>query len=329
MNNPDQLDFAALCKGDRKALSKGITLLESSRPDHRVAAEQLLSEAAPLSGNSIRIGLTGVPGVGKSTFIEQFGNQVIANGHNLAVLAIDPSSTLNGGSILADKTRMPTLATNTRAFIRPSPAGQSLGGVARRTREAIVLCEAAGFDVIIVETVGVGQSETMVSNMTDLFLLMLLPGGGDDLQGIKRGIMELADMVVVNKADGDLKARANLSAADVQQALRLIKPRLPNWSVPVLTLSALQATAIEAVWDNVSAFHKRLVEDELLDSIRRKQRKNWLWTETHERLLGKLKSSKAVQQSLDDLQESVMSGELAPSVAAETLVSEFMKDQVR
>ncbi len=232
--------------GDRRALAKALTLIESTRSDHREQAEKLILQATPLSGNAIRIGLTGVPGVGKSTLVEALGNHVIQLGHKIAVLAVDPSSSLSGGSILGDKTRMSTLSVDPNAFIRPTPAAGTLGGVARRTRESILLCEAAGFDVIVVETVGVGQSESMVSDMTDLFLLMLLPGGGDELQGIKRGVMELADIVVVNKADGELLPRARLAAADVQQALRLISPRHAQWPVPVLTVSALNGNGIDA-----------------------------------------------------------------------------------
>lgn len=326
MSGFKQSDFEALTKGERKALAKGITLLESSRVDHRHEAESLLNLAAPLSGNSIRIGLTGVPGVGKSTFIEQFGNHIISQGHRLAVLAIDPSSTINGGSILGDKTRMQTLSTNPNAFIRPSPAGKTLGGVARRTRESITLCEAAGFDVIIVETVGVGQSETMVSDMTDLFLLMLLPGGGDDLQGIKRGIMELADIVVVNKADGDLKSRANLAAADVQQALRLVKPRYSYWTVPVQTVSSMESHGIDSVWNSVSEFKWAMKQAGDLENVRRNQLKQWLWAETNELLLAQLRADKRIQGSLEVLQKQVMNGEMTPSQAASTLVSILTKE---
>ena len=220
----------ALSRGDRRALAQAITLVESSRPDHRPLADRLLEILLPRTGRSIRIGISGAPGVGKSTFIESFGLHVLAQGHRLAVLAVDPSSRLGGGSILGDKTRMTRLAGEAKAFIRPSPAGGTLGGVARRTREAMLVAEAAGYDVVLVETVGVGQSETAVADMTDMFLLMLLPGSGDDLQGIKRGIVELADLILVNKADGALKELASRTAADYQHALRLLHPASPGWT---------------------------------------------------------------------------------------------------
>ena len=318
------IDIELLRNGDRKTLAKAITLLESSRKDHRAEAEKLLGDVSVYSGSSIRIGLTGVPGVGKSTLIEALGNYVISQGHRIAVLAVDPSSTLSGGSILGDKTRMQTLAVNPDAFIRPTPAGGSLGGVARRTRESIVLCEVAGFDVIVVETVGVGQSETLVSEMTDLFLLMLLPGGGDELQGIKRGIMELADIVVINKADGELVARANLSAADVQQALRLIKPRHQQWQVPVRTASAQENTGIIELWDSIEEFRKTLRVDNQFDIDRKNQARSWLWVETRELLLSRFRDDAQIKQSLEDLQQQVMDGEILPATAASRLVSEFL-----
>ena len=243
------IDIKELCRGDRRVLARAITLLESKRRDDQDRASELVQHLLPHSGNSIRIGLTGVPGAGKSSLIEVLGNHVIEKGHRIAVLAVDSSSSISGGSILGDKTRMETLATNPNAFIRPTPAGSTLGGVARHTRESIVLCEAAGFDVIIVETVGVGQSETLVSEMTDMFLLLLIPGGGDELQGIKRGIMEIADMVVVNKADGDLVSHAYRTAADARQALHLMKPRHSNWQVPVLTASAREQVNVKEIWN--------------------------------------------------------------------------------
>jgi LAO/AO transport system kinase len=318
------IDIELLRKGDRKTLAKAITLLESSRKDHRAEAEKLLTDVSIYSGNSIRIGLTGVPGVGKSTLIEALGKYVISQGYRLAVLAVDPSSTLSGGSILGDKTRMQTLAVDPDAFIRPTPAGSSMGGVARRTRESIVLCEAAGFDVIVVETVGVGQSETLVSEMTDLFLLMLLPGGGDELQGIKRGIMELADIVVINKADGELLARAKLSAADVQQALRLIKPRHHHWQVPVMTASAQHNTGIKDLWDKVGEFREILRVDNQFDTDRKNQARNWLWVETRELLLSRFREDAQIKQALENLQQQVMDGEILPATAASWLVSEFL-----
>ena len=228
----------AVRSGERRALARAITLVESSRTDHRREAESLLMALAPYAGSSTRIGISGMPGVGKSTFIECFGNHVIDCGHRLAVLSVDPSSAISGGSILGDKTRMESLARRETAYIRPSPAGRTLGGVARRTRESILICEAARFDRVIIETVGVGQSESAVADMTDLFVLMLLPGSGDELQGIKRGVMELADLLLVNKADGELEAAAGRTVAEYQHALRLLQPRSKNWVVPVLACSA-------------------------------------------------------------------------------------------
>jgi LAO/AO transport system kinase len=319
-----EINIENLRCADRRTLARAITLLESTRADHRKQSEELIQAVMPFSGNSMRIGLTGVPGVGKSTLIEALGNHVINTGHKVAVLAVDPSSSLSGGSILGDKTRMPTLATSEKAFIRATPAGETLGGVARRTRESIILCEAAGFDTIIVETVGVGQSETLVSEMTDMFILMLLPGGGDELQGIKRGIMELADLVIVNKADKDLKSRAVLAAADIQQALGLIRPRHPAWQVPIITSSALEKTSIEEIWSAIEKFRKLLEVDDLLDSNRQRQAKNWLWVETRELLLATLKNDPGASALLDDLQQQVSDGKLPPTIAARRLVDEFV-----
>lgn len=321
------IDIDALRSADRKVLARGITLLESTREDHREQAEALIQEILPFSGSAIRIGLTGAPGAGKSSLIEVLGNHVIALGHRIAVLAVDPSSTLSGGSILGDKTRMPTLATHQSAFIRPTPAGTSLGGVARRTRESILLCEAAGFDVILVETVGVGQSETMVSQMTDIFLLMLLPGGGDELQGIKRGIMELADMVIVNKADGDMKSRANLSAADVRQALRLIKPRNRDWAVPVITASAVENYNIDRIWSGIRAYRELLDSTDGLEARRKTQLRDGLWMEIREMLLGSLRNDTAIRESVSIMQEKVEKGEISPSSAASRLVSLYSENR--
>ncbi len=319
------INIKDLRRADRRTLARGITLLESTREDHRQQADALMQAAIPYSGNSIRIGLTGVPGVGKSTLIETLGNYVIGLGHKIAVLAVDPSSTLSGGSILGDKTRMQTLANNENAFIRPTPAGETAGGVAGSTKESIILCEAAGFDVIIVETVGVGQSETRVSEMTDIFVLMLLPGGGDELQGIKRGIMELADLVIINKADGELQPKATLAVADIQQALGLIKARHSGWQVPVITSSALENKNIEKIWASINDFHTVLSGDNKLTLHRQQQAKQSLWTETQTLLLTALKENHAVQNSLPDLQKSVINGEIPPTIAARQLVSQFLE----
>ncbi|MCP3867373.1 MAG: methylmalonyl Co-A mutase-associated GTPase MeaB [Gammaproteobacteria bacterium] len=280
---------AELVAGNRRALSRAITLVESTRADHRAQAAELLQILTPKAGNSIRVGISGVPGVGKSTFVEAMGNKVLDKGHRLAVLAVDPSSSLSGGSILGDKTRMELLSRRREAFIRPSPTAGNLGGVARRTRESVLLCEAAGFDIIFVETVGVGQSETAVAEMTDLFLLLLLPGGGDDLQGIKRGIMELADMVLVNKADGDLAAAARHSAADCRSALTLIHPRTRGWRVPVMTCSALSGNGIDGVWEKIESYRSSVSDSGEFHKRRAAQARDWMWFEISEGLLAVFK----------------------------------------
>ncbi len=319
------VDVARLESGCRKTLAKALTLVESTRPDHREEAERLLGAVEKNPDHSIRIGLTGVPGVGKSTLIDVFGGHIINQGHRLAVLAVDPTSSLSGGSILGDKTRMPGLAVNPHAFIRPTPAGESLGGVARRTRDAIVLCEAAGYDVIIVETVGIGQSEALVSNMTDLFMLMLLPGAGDTLQGIKRGVMELADMVVISKADGAMQACARLSAAEISHAIRLIQPRHEDWIPPVLMVSATEQSGIERLWQLVCRFRKQVRRDGRLSEVRCRQAWEWMWTETRQQLLDHLKADEAVRRRMDSLKSRVLSGDLSPSAAASMLVAQFRK----
>lgn len=318
------ISIEALKRAERRTLGRAITLIESSRHDHRAAAAALLEQILPFTGQSIRIGITGVPGVGKSTFIDALGQHVIALGHKIAVLTIDPSSSINGGSILGDKTRMNILSAHESAFIRPSPSGNHLGGVARRTREVILLCEAAGFDVLIVETVGVGQSETLVAQMTDIFLLMLLPGGGDELQGIKRGIMELADIVTINKADGDLLSSAMTSIADVKQALNLIKPRLAKWQVPVLPTSAIAQNGIGEVWQQITSLQSHLSENDLLQARRKQQSANWLWQETADLLLDNVKSDGATAALLSDLQQAVRDEKITPSLAADQLVKRFL-----
>ena len=319
------IDIDTLRSADRKALARAITLLESTRDDHRRQAEALIQQILPFCGNAIRIGLTGAPGVGKSSLIEVLGTHAIAQGHRIAVLAVDPSSTLTGGSILGDKTRMPKLATDRNAFIRPTPAGGTSGGVARRTRESILLCEAAGFDVIVVETVGTGQSETMVSQMTDVFLLMALPGGGDELQGIKRGVMELADLIVVNKADGDMKSRASLSATDIRQALRLLRPAIDEWQVPVITASATGNYNIDRIWDSIQEYCRLMSRGGHLEARRKAQLKTGLWSEVREMLLASFSNDTAVEQSIPGMQEKVCRGEMSPSAAAERLISLFLR----
>ncbi len=270
---------------DRTALARAITLIESTRDDHQKEAQALLTSLLPNTGKGIRIGITGAPGVGKSTFIEAFGLHVIEKGHKVAVLAIDPSSAITGGSILGDKTRMAKLAQDENAYIRPSPTGGALGGVARRTREAMLLCEAAGYDVMIVETVGVGQSETEVADMVDMFVLLLLPGSGDELQGIKKGIVELADLIVVNKADGDLIAQAKRVRGDYAAALRMLHPSNIKWQPKVMTCSALHGDGIDEVWQSVSEFAKMMKNSGNLKRHRAAQAKAWMWKEIRETLL--------------------------------------------
>jgi LAO/AO transport system kinase len=311
--------------GDRRALGRAITLIESAHPDDREPGNRLLEILAPRAGNSIRVGLSGVPGVGKSTFIEAFGNHVIAQRHRVAVLAVDPSSSLSGGSILGDKTRMESLSRHPDAFIRPSPAGRTLGGVARHTRETILVLEAAGFDVVIVETVGVGQSETAVADMTDLFVLLLLPGGGDELQGIKRGIVERADLIVVNKADGEMAAAANRAAADYRNAIHYLRPKSADWQVVVETCSALENRGIDRVWEQIEAYRAKLGASGALAAQRAEQARKWLWSETAESLLEHLKEDADVRARLAELEAAVAQGRMAPRVAADELVRKFWK----
>jgi LAO/AO transport system kinase len=313
---------ADILAGDRRALAKGITLVESTRADHREQADALLAALLPHTGKSVRLGITGVPGVGKSTFIERFGLTLIEKGHKVAVLAVDPSSKVSGGSILGDKTRMELLARDEAAFIRPSPAGRTLGGVGRRTRESILLVEAAGFDVVIVETVGVGQSETTVSEMVDMFVLLLLPGGGDELQGIKKGVVELADLVVVNKADGEMKSAATRSASDYQHALHLLRPATPNWQVRVLTCSALTGEGVDEIWTTVGQF-KAAIGEKGLAARRAEQARAWMWNELGETLLSRLRDHAGVHARLPDLERAVMSGRATAVAAANELLKIF------
>ncbi len=312
---------AAVPSGSRRALARAITLIESTRADHRDAAVDLIARLQPHAGRSIRIGITGTPGVGKSTFIEALGNHVADAGHRIAVLAVDPSSAVSGGSILGDKTRMELLARRPEAFIRPSPSGGTLGGVARRTREAILACEAAGYDAVVVETVGVGQSETAVADMTDLFMLLLAPAGGDELQGIKRGIMELADLVVVNKADGELRAAALRTAGDYGNALRLLRPKTSAWRTEVLTCSALDGTGIADVWDAVGRYRSACTDAGVLAARRAEQGCTWMWTEMTEGLLERFRDDPAVRARLPEVEGEVRAGRLPPGAAARELLA--------
>lgn len=318
-SNPESL-AATLKAGDRRALAQAITLVESTRADDRERATALLAELGAAGDDTIRVGISGVPGVGKSTFIERIGNHVIDKSHRVAVLAVDPTSTVSGGSILGDKTRMPDLAVREAAFIRPSPAGTTLGGVTRRTREAVVLCEAAGFDVVIVETVGVGQSETAVADMTDMFVLMLLPGGGDELQGIKRGIIELADLIVVNKADGEMEKAAGRSAADYQNALQFVRSRHDDWKVPVQTCSALTGGNIVEVWSTILEFHRDMRARGAITARRAEQARSWMWSEAGESLLDEVRGHPEVVGQVESLERDVMAGKLPATVAAAKLL---------
>lgn len=314
---------AAVIAGERRALAQAITLLESTRPDDRPRAERLLAEFLPHAGKSIRLGISGSPGVGKSTFIEAFGLYLIAQGHRLAVLAVDPSSPRSGGSILGDKTRMEELARDERAFIRPSPSGGTLGGVARRTREAMLACEAAGFDVIVVETVGVGQSEVAVADMVDMFILLLSPGGGDDLQGIKRGIVEIADALVVTKRDGQFFNAASHLAADYRTALHLLRPATAGWTVPVLTCSALTKTGIDQVWTTVRKHHGTVEASGAFAARRAAQSEAWLWSELREGLVERFRDHPDVAARLAKAEAEVRAGRLAPAAAARALLDAF------
>jgi LAO/AO transport system kinase len=311
--------------GDRRALARAITLVESTRADHREAAEALIERLLPHAGNAIRIGISGVPGVGKSSFIESFGLSLLAHGKRVAVLAVDPSSKLTGGSILGDKTRMVDLSRATGAFIRPSPTGGTLGGVARRTRESMVLCEAAGFDVVLVETVGVGQSETAVADMVDLFCLLLLPSAGDELQGIKKGIVELAELILVNKADGATEEAAMIAVGDYRSALRLLRPPSPLWQPEVLPVSALTGRGLDDVWDAVERHRAALVAGGGLESRRQRQAMAALWADLGDRLLEALRARPAVATRLPVIEAAVRNAAMTPMAAARMLLALFLK----
>jgi GTPase len=312
-----------LRRGDRRALARAITLVESTRPDHRAEAEVLLGAVLPQTGGSVRIGISGPPGAGKSTFIERFGLAGIARGHHVAVLAVDPASKRGGGAILADKTRMGQLGRSPRAFIRPSSAGITRGGAARGTREAILLCEAAGFDAVIVESVGVGQAETAVADMTDMFVLILPPAAGDELQGIKRGIVEFADLVLVNKADGELAEAAQRTAADYASAMRLIRPPSPDWAVPVRAVSALEDRGIAEVWDDVARFRAALVASGASDRRRREQARTALWSEIEAGLVENFRTAPGIAGRLAALEADVVAGICLPAQAARQLLAGF------
>ena len=317
---------AALRRGDRRALARAITLVESTRSDHREEAERLVAALLPYTGGAVRIGISGPPGAGKSTFIERFGLDGVALGQHIAVLAVDPASKRGGGAILGDKTRMTELARADKAFIRPSSAGGRAGGIARHTREAILLCEAAGFDAVLVETVGVGQAETAVTEIVDFFVLILPPAAGDELQGIKRGVVELADLVLVNKADGELAAAAQRSAADYANALRLIRPSLPEWQVPVRAVSALEGLGIREVWDDIACFRAALERTGTWSRRRAEQARTALWSEISDSLLDHFRAAPAVARHLAAAEQEVMAGARTPTAAARVLLAAFLDE---
>src|SRR5436853_5056065 len=306
-------DLAAdLRAGSRAALARAITLIESRRGDHQAAARELVQALLPDTGTAIRVGITGSPGVGKSTLIDALGMLLIGRGQKVAVLAVDPSSARTGGSILGDKTRMARLANSDAAFIRPSPASGTLGGVAAKTREAMLLCEAAGFDVVLVETVGIGQSETAVCDMTDFFLALMLPGAGDELQGIKKGLVELADMIVINKADGDNVKRANLAAAEYRGALHILSPRPQHWQPPVLTCSALTGAGIAELWQKILDHRAAMKACSEFAERRRQQQVKWMWSMLEQRMLARLRADPHLRARVKKTEAEVAAGRVSP-----------------
>ena len=321
-SSPDVERIArALRAGDRTMLSRAITLIESKRADHRRAAAALMQALLPHTGTAVRVGITGAPGVGKSTLIDTLGSMLTAQARKVAVLAVDPSSRRTGGSILADKTRMGRLANDPNAFIRPSPSSGTLGGVAAKTRETMLLCEAAGYDVVLVETIGVGQSEIAVADMTDFFLVLALPGAGDELQALKKGVVELADMIAVNKTDGDNIPRAKLAASQFAAALHILSPRSPNWSPPVITCSALTGDGMQVLWSHILEHRARLTASSELKARRGEQQVKWMWTMLEERLFEPLRSDRALKSALPRIEADVAAGRLAPAAAVEKIAA--------
>jgi LAO/AO transport system kinase len=305
--------------GHRAALARAITLIESRRSDHQAAGRELVQALLPETGHAIRVGITGSPGVGKSTTIDALGMFLIEEAHKVAVLAVDPSSARSGGSILGDKTRMARLSASDAAYIRPSPASGTLGGVAAKTREAMLLCEATGFDVILVETVGIGQSETAVCDMTDFFLALMLPGAGDELQGIKKGLVELADMIAINKADGDNIKRANHAAADYRSALHILAPRSEHWHPPVITYSALTGQGIGELWQKILDHRTAMNASGDFASRRREQQVRWMWSMLEQRMMARLRADASVRAKVKKIEADVADGRVAPALAAERI----------
>ncbi len=324
---PRSLEVPALARalraGDRAALARAITLIESKRADHRAAARALVQELLPQTGQALRIGITGAPGVGKSTTIDTLGTFLTEQGRKLAVLTVDPSSSRTGGSILGDKTRMARLANDPNAYIRPSPSSGTLGGVAAATRETMLLCEAAGYDVVMIETVGIGQSEIAVADMTDVFLVLMLPGAGDELQGLKKGVLELADMLAVNKADGDNVARANAAAAEYRAAFHILTPRSNDWSPPVLAYSALTGTGVRELWEQVLQHREKMTVTGEFAGRRREQQVKWMWTMLDDRITGHLRSDPLIKSRLRSLEASVAAGKLSPALAVDEIAGQL------
>ena len=324
----EELEIAELVNGiiacDRKAVARAITLVESKKASDVSLSEKLLEGIQSTDGSSLRIGISGSPGVGKSTFIESIGQLMLEDGNKLAVLAIDPSSSISGGSILGDKTRMESLSRNEKVFIRPSPSGQSLGGVNRSTRESIAIIEAAGFNITIVETVGVGQSQTEVFDMIDIFIVLLSPGAGDQLQGIKRGIIEVADILVVNKSDGDLKSSSRNTVLDYKNALKLLKPRTKDWSVPVIACSSLEKIGLDECWESIQSFQKFISDSGLLQHNRNKQQEKWLLEETKQELLDTLEKNEDIQDQLRYTQANIAEDKRPIKTKAKGIVASFL-----
>lgn len=322
--NLDKL-ISDILKGNRRALAKAITIIESKNENHIEQAEYLMNNILKYSGKSVRIGITGVPGAGKSTFIEAFGKFLLNQGFKVAVLAVDPSSQISGGSILGDKTRMEELSRDENAFIRPSPSGDSLGGVASKTRESMLLCEAAGYEIIIIETVGVGQSEITVASMVDIFTLIQIPNAGDELQGIKRGVMELADIILINKADGENIKKAELAKSQLKNAVHILKPKTENWNVWVNTCSALKEIGIKEYWEKICEFKYIMTKTGEFRLKRKKQSVDWMWSVVMEDLKKSFITNKNVAAILNQVQELVFEGKISPNSASRRLIEAFKK----
>ncbi len=319
-NDPDVL-FQGILDNNRRLIAKTMTLIESNLPAHQQVAQRVMERLLPLTGKSVRLGITGVPGVGKSTFIENLGVYLADAGHRVAVLAVDPTSQRSGGSILGDKTRMERLSAHENSFIRPSPAGDTLGGVAVRTRETMLVCEAAGFDVILVETVGVGQSETRVASMVDFFLVLMIAGAGDELQGIKKGVLELADAIVINKADGDNLVPVERAQRDLELAMHLISSETPTWHTPVLTCSSVIERGTKVVWETVLDHRRKFKKTKEFGQRRKQQSIQWMWTLVEEGLKQRFKNNKKINDQIPLVSHQVEAEKMSPSAAAERLLS--------